>query len=105
VAKTRKKSAGKSRPVRRAGGAKKSARRKAAPRRGAGPRVLNLRKLQEDLRRAVNNLSSRASLSAAASAKTSDTQARLQRWAAEIDDICTPDEQEICGPTMDIPLN
>jgi hypothetical protein len=29
----------------------------------------------------------------------------LARWASDIDDICDPDEQDICGPTMDIPLN
>jgi hypothetical protein len=68
--------------------------------------VLNLRQLQADLRRAVASLDARAAAGPALRAsKMSDTQDRLSRMANEIDSICTDEEQEFCGPTMDIPLN
>jgi hypothetical protein len=103
VAKTPKRS----RKTGRSRAAKRTSRKASAPRRAtpSAGRVLDLKQLRRDLDRAVAGLSRRVERAGEPSAKISEAQTLLTRWAAEIDDICDPDEQEICGPTMAIPLN
>ena len=91
-------------PARKA--ARKVVRKSAAKRpaaRAVSP-VLSLKQLRADLDLAVAGLARQVE-SRGPSAKLSNTQTILARWASEIDDICDSGEQEICGPTMDIPLN
>ncbi len=91
-------------PARKA--ARKAVRKSAAKRpavRAVSP-VLSLKQLRADLDLAVAGLARQVE-SRGPSAKLSNTQTILARWASEIDDICDSGQQEICGPTMDIPLN
>lgn len=97
MAKTRKKPAKRPRPARRATTKKTTRRKAASPRRSQAPEVLNLKLLQDQLRRAVASLSNREP-----STKVADTQAKLARWDGEIASFC--EGSEICGPTMEIPL-
>lgn len=88
--------------------AKKTTRRTARSPKRAAPapsRVLDLKRLRRELDLAVSVLSRRVEKSDGPSAKLTEAQTLLARWASDIDDICDPDEQDICGPTMDIPLN
>jgi hypothetical protein len=101
----------KRRPSPRKKAAKKPARkpaRKAAakkPATRAAASVLSLKQLRSDLNLAVARLSRQVESGVGPSAKFSSAQAVLSRWASEIDELCDPNEQELCGPTMDIPLN
>lgn len=84
---------------------RKAVRRKAAvARAGAAARVLSLKQLRADLDLAVASLSRRVVGPGQPAAKLSEAQTVLTRWASEIDDLCDPDMQELCGPTMDLPL-
>jgi len=49
-------------------------------------------------------LSSKVGASPEATAKLDDTRRRISQWMADIDDICTPEMQEICGPDMAFPI-
>ena len=84
--------------------AKKSARKKTVARAAAPSGVLSLKRLRSDLDLAVASLSRQVE-NRGPSAKLSNAQSMFARWAAEIDDLCDPNEQAICGPTMDIPLH
>jgi hypothetical protein len=103
VAKTpRSRKTSRSRAVKRT--SRKTARA-ARPTAAAAPTVLSLKRLRRELDLAVSALSRRVDRPGGPSAKVSAAQTVLTRWAAEIDDMCDPDEQELCGPTMDLPLN
>ena len=66
---------------------------------------LDLRALRGDLEKAVAVLGRRTGLERAASDKVVAAQTIMTRWMTEIDEICEPEDQEICGPTMWIPLS
>jgi hypothetical protein len=105
VTKSRPKSRKAARKPSRTKSTRKAVRRKApAARAGAAARVLSLRRLRADLDLAVRSLSRRVESRGEPSAKLSEAQTVLTRWASEIDNLCDPDMQELCGPTMDIPL-
>ena len=93
------------RPVKRKTAPRKPARkaqtRKAPP---AVPKSLNLKKLRAHIALAVAALSRKVAPSSAVETKLDDTRRRLSQWMTDIDDICTPEEQEICGETMDLPI-
>ena len=92
-------------PVKRKAAAKKPARK--APTRALGaeaPTSLNLKVLRQHIALAVSALSKRVGSTPAVEAKLDDTRRRLSQWMTDIDDICSPEEQEICGPTMDLPI-
>jgi hypothetical protein len=103
------------RSTRKAASARRPAKRKAAPRKRprkvqartaapAVPKSLNLKVLREHIALAVAALSKKVSASSAVESKLDDTRRRLSQWMTDIDDICTPEEQEICGETMDLPI-
>lgn len=101
VRSTRKATSAGRRPATRKAASKKRAR----PAPGAkGPRSLNLKVLREHIALAVSALSRKRAASPAVESKLDDTRRRLSQWMTDIDDICTPEEQEICGDTMDLPL-
>jgi hypothetical protein len=106
VAKTRsraKKRAAAARPA--AGKArKKTAKKKAGSRTPKAAQGLDLKKLRTDLELAVGVLSNKASRFKDPPPQLLQAQNLMGRWASEIDDICSAEEQETCGPTMFIPL-
>ena len=92
----------KTRRTRKAAGAKKRAtarKRTARTKRAGGTRTLDLGKLRGQLKKAVDGLETRGD-----SASVAEARVRLTRWMSDIDDFCTEEMQEICGPTMAIPL-
>ena len=92
-------------PVKRKAASKKPARKAPARAYAAEvPTSLNLKVLREHIALAVGALSRKVGSTSAAEAKLDDTRRRLSQWMTDIDDICTPEEQEICGPTMDLPI-
>jgi hypothetical protein len=104
-ARSTRKAASTRRPAKRKAAARKPARR--APTRayaGAAPTSLNLKVLREHIALAVSALSMKVASSSTVEAKLDDTRRRLSQWMTDIDDICTPQEQEVCGETMDLPF-
>jgi hypothetical protein len=112
VAKTRRsvkkrsvKSAGRASSARPKTTKKARARRPARKPSGAGaPRVLSLKKLRAEFGLVLSALSTRQARTAGSSARLDDTRRRISQWMTDIDDICTPEDQEICGPDMAFPL-
>ena len=102
------------RPTKRAPSARRAAKKKGTakkrPRRAAAsplieaPNSLDLKVLRKQLALALSVMSTKVGKTPAAVAKLDDTRRRLSQWMTDIDDICTPEEEEICGPTMDLPL-
>ena len=91
-------------PVKRKAAAKKPARKVPVRAYAAeAPTGLDLKELRERLALAVSALSRKVGTTPAAEAKLDDTRRRLSQWMTDIDDICTPEEQEICGDTMVLP--
>ena len=90
--------------------ARKPAKRKGAPRKRARKaatkpsKSLDLKDLRKRIALAVSVLSKKVSPAMAAESKLDDTRRRLSQWMTDIDDICSPEEEEICGPTMVIPI-
>jgi hypothetical protein len=89
------------RPAKRKGGSKKRARK--VPTRAYAPTGLDLKELRERIALAVSALSRRVGTTSAAEAKLDDTRRRLSQWMTDIDDICSPQEKEVCGETMILP--
>jgi len=103
VAKTRRSKKGSS--SKRAKPAKKANARKAskkAPKKAA--KKVELKKLRREFGLVLGVLSSKVGASPEATAKLDDTRRRIIQWMADIDDICTPEMQEICGPDMAFPI-
>lgn len=100
----------KTRRSRKAAGGRKrggTARKRSSSRtkKAARARSLDLGKLKADLDRALSGLERRGAARTYESPAIAEARARLTRWMADIDDICTEEMQEICGPTMAIPLS
>lgn len=68
------------------------------------PDVLDLKALRRDIERAVAVLASRGGGASDGSARLASTQSVMSSWVSDIDSICEPEMEEICGPTMLIPL-
>jgi hypothetical protein len=49
-------------------------------------------------------LSARQSSSPEKEARLDATRRRISQWMTDIDDICTPEDHEICGPDMAFPI-
>lgn len=99
------------RPAKKAGASKsKRAKpvRKAsakAPRRAAKTvKKVELKKLREQFGQVLGVLSARRSSSPEVTARLDDARRRVSQWMTDIDDICTPELQEICGPDMAFPI-
>jgi hypothetical protein len=65
---------------------------------------VELKELRKQFASVLAALSTRRSASIEGSAKLDDTRRRISQWMTDIDDICTPEDQEICGPDMAFPL-
>ena len=94
------------------GSARKSKRTKPvkkasvkAPKKAAkAVKTVELKKLREQFGQVLAVLSTRRSSSPEVSARLDDTRRRISLWMTDIDDICTPEDQEICGPDMAFPI-
>jgi hypothetical protein len=83
--------------------------RKAATRTPAKPKTpkkttVELKRLRKQFGLVLDVLAAKTSATPDVSAKLDDTRRRISQWMTDIDDICTPEMQEICGPDMAIPL-
>jgi hypothetical protein len=112
VAKTRR-----ARPAPRAAKKSGSSKSKAAPAKKAKARAkaakkpkvpavtrVELKELRKQFAGVLAVLSGRHSSSAATEARLDETRKRVSQWMTDIDDICTPEDQEICGPDMAFPI-
>jgi hypothetical protein len=84
-------------------GVRKAVRKPAAST-DTPPRVLQLKKLREEFGLVLSVLSTRQARYAGDTSRLDDTRRRISQWMTDIDDICTPEAQEICGPDMAFPL-
>jgi hypothetical protein len=79
-----------------------------APKKRAVPvkavRKVDLKELRKQFGSVLAILSARQGSSPDKEARLDATRRRVSQWMTDIDDICTPEEEEICGPTMDLPL-
>ena len=104
------------RPTKKASSARKATKKKGTtkkpPRRvpaarsviEPGAKSLNLKVLREQIALALKAMSTKVGANAAAETHLDNTRRYLNQWMTDIDDICSPEDQEICGPTMDLPL-
>jgi hypothetical protein len=65
---------------------------------------IELKELRKQFASVLAVLSARQSSSPEKEAKLDDTRRRISQWMIDIDDICTPEDHEICGPDMAFPL-
>jgi hypothetical protein len=105
----------KTRPVKRKTGTKVKAApaRKVAAKKGkakrtkrapATARKVDLKQLREEFSKVLVVLSSKRSASPEVTTRLDDARRRVSQWMTDIDDICSPEDQEICGPDMAIPI-
>ena len=111
MAKTRR-----SRPVKKPRQAGAKARAKTPPKKkkqatttavkpAASPKTIELKQLRAQFASMLSVLSTRRSADPAVAAKLDTTRRRVSQWMSDIDDICDPQFQEICGPDMAFPLS
>lgn len=102
--KTRKTARPTTRATAKRGGARKT--RKPRPRLAkstpAPKNGLDLKKLRNDLERAVAALGRKATRDPMEREAIDGAQERMTRWIAEADQFCTEEMQAVCGPTMEI---
>jgi hypothetical protein len=89
-------------PVRKA--AARPAKAKKAKKPAKAVKKVELKKLREEFSKVLIVLSSKRSESPDVTARLDDARRRISQWMTDIDDICTPEDQEICGPDMAIPI-
>lgn len=65
---------------------------------------IELKELRKQFASVLAVLSARRSSSPEKEARLDDTRRRISQWMTDIDDICSPEDQEICGPDMVFPL-
>jgi hypothetical protein len=65
---------------------------------------VNLKEIRKQFALMLSGLSKKSGSTPAAQAKLDDTRRRVSQWLTDIDDICTPEEEEICGSTMVFPI-
>jgi type VI protein secretion system component VasK len=90
----------------------KAARKAARPRRKAVKpakaakevKKVELKRLRAQFAGVLDVLSTKQSATPEVAAKLDDTRRRVSQWMTDIDDICSPELQEICGPDMVFPL-
>ena len=104
------------RPTKKVSSARKAAKKKVtpkkAPRRATAARSviepaaksLNLKVLRQQISLALSVMSTKVGTSPAAESHLDTTRRCLSQWMTDIDDICTPEDQDVCGPTMDLPF-
>lgn len=82
----------------------KKARRPTAGKAKSTAKTIELKKLRQEFEAVLRVLNGRIGRSPDATVKLDDTRRRIGQWMTDIDDICTPEMQEICGPSMAIPV-
>lgn len=102
----KKRSAKSSKPAKKAAAKspKTPARKKAKAAAKPVQKLVELKKIRDQFGAALGVLSSRRSADPDAESKLDSARQRLSRMMADLDDICSPEMQEICGPDMAIPV-
>jgi hypothetical protein len=80
---------------------------KKAPKKAAakpGKKVINLKELRKQFGAVLTLLAAKSSTSPETEARLDSTRRRVSQWMTDIDDICTPEDHEICGPDMAFPI-
>jgi hypothetical protein len=67
-------------------------------------RKVDLKELRKQFGSVLAILSARQGSSPDKEARLDATRRRVSQWMTDIDDICTPEDHEICGPDMAFPL-
>jgi hypothetical protein len=82
------------------------AKKAARPKKGAPPKEkkIHLKELRQQFAQVLSVLSAKKGASPEVDAKLDDTRRRISQWMTDVDDICTPQLQDICGPDMAIPV-
>ena len=70
----------------------------------APAKKVELKKLREQFAAVLTALSARRSDSPDVEAMLDDTRRRISQWMTDVDDICSAERQEICGPGMAFPM-
>jgi len=98
----------KSKPARKARTSRatkvKAPKAKKTKRASKAVKKVELKKLRVQFAGVLAALASKGSGSPDVSAKLDDTRRRISQWMTDVDDICTPELQEICGPDMVFPI-
>jgi hypothetical protein len=84
--------------------AAKAPRAKKAKKAARPVKTIELKKLREQFSVVLAALSSRRSAAPEVESKLDDARRRISQWMTDVDDICTPELQEICGPDMAFPM-
>jgi hypothetical protein len=82
----------------------KAAKVKKAKKAARPVKKIELRKLREQFAVVLTALSSRRSAAPEIESKLDDARRRISQWMADVDDFCSPEMQEICGPDMAFPM-
>ena len=96
--------AGRSNPIKSAAKAPRKTDKRAKTATVKAVKKVELKELRKQFASVLAALSTRRSTTADGEAKLDDTRRRISQWMTDIDDICTPEDQEICGPDMAFPL-
>jgi hypothetical protein len=96
----KKKASAKPKPAKKVVRKAKKAARPAAPK----SQKLELKKLRAQFGHVLALLAAKQGVSPEVTTKLDDTRMRISQWMTDIDDICSPELQEICGPDMAFPL-
>ena len=94
----------KTKPARKAAAKAPKKTAKAAKKTVKPAKRVELKKLREQFAGVLAVLSAKSSASSDVSAKLDDTRRRISQWMTDVDDICSPELQEICGPDMVFPI-
>ena len=67
-------------------------------------RKVDLKELRKQFGSVLAILAARQGSSPDKEARLDATRRRVSQWMTDIDDICTPEDHEICGPDMAFPI-
>ena len=96
--------AGRSKPRKSAVKAPRKPVKRAKAAKAKAVKKVELKELRKQFASVLAALSTRRSASVEGSAKLDDTRRRISQWMTDVDDICSPELQEICGPDMVFPV-
>jgi hypothetical protein len=83
---------------------KLGAARRAAPGRAKPRERIALKDLRKQFGLVLNVLSTRVGQSPESETKLDETRRRINQMMTDIDEICSSDMQEVCGPDMVFPI-
>ena len=67
-------------------------------------KVVDLKELRKQFGAVLTLLAAKSSTSPEGEARLDSTRRRVSQWMTDIDDICSPEDHEICGPDMAFPI-